>query len=331
MNKSLFIVYIFLLSALTKGIAQDSLEFQNHSFLLSSDTLHSNRLRSLAIGGGIGYGITLLALNELWYADYPRTSFQFFNDGGEWMDMDKAGHAYTAYFESEWIYGLSRWAGMEESPAIWTGVGLASALQLSIEILDAHSAEWGFSWKDVAANTAGATLFGIQQGLWREQRIRLKFSSSPSNYNSMPLFSLNTSNFTSLERRTDDLFGESLPERVLKDYNAQTYWLTMNLNQLGLPGFQGKRWMRGLNLAIGLGAHDMYGGYSNEWREDGSNYRVPEHRYRQYYLSLDYDWKQIRSKKPIVRMLLTMLNAIKLPFPALEWSQGTMYLHPLHF
>src|ERR1700757_2226381 len=40
---------------------------------------------------------SLVALSQVWYKDYPRTSFHFFNDNGEWLQMDKCGHATTAY------------------------------------------------------------------------------------------------------------------------------------------------------------------------------------------------------------------------------------------
>jgi hypothetical protein len=33
-----------------------------------------------------------------------------------------------------------------------------------------------------------------------------------------------------LNERSDELFGSSWIERMLKDYNGQTYWLSANLN-----------------------------------------------------------------------------------------------------
>ena len=36
-------------------------------------------------------------LYNLWYKNYPQTSFHFFNDIEEWNYMDKAGHIYSSY------------------------------------------------------------------------------------------------------------------------------------------------------------------------------------------------------------------------------------------
>jgi hypothetical protein len=44
----------------------------------------------------IVYG-ALVGLNQLWYADYPKSDFHFINDNAEWLQMDKAGHIYSSY------------------------------------------------------------------------------------------------------------------------------------------------------------------------------------------------------------------------------------------
>jgi hypothetical protein len=46
---------------------------------------------------GLGYGASMVGLNKIWYAGYPKSSFHYYNDAGEWLDMDKVGHVYTAY------------------------------------------------------------------------------------------------------------------------------------------------------------------------------------------------------------------------------------------
>jgi hypothetical protein len=74
------------------------------SFWEYPDTLHKGRFWTAAGVGVAAYTGTLLTLNNLWYDQYPRTSFHLFNDAKEWQQMDKAGHVFTAYFESEWLY-----------------------------------------------------------------------------------------------------------------------------------------------------------------------------------------------------------------------------------
>src|SRR5687768_13962604 len=72
-------------------------------------SLHRGRFWTASSAGVIAYTGTLITLNELWYKQYPRTSFHFFDDAAEWQQMDKAGHMFTAYFEADWLYNLSRW------------------------------------------------------------------------------------------------------------------------------------------------------------------------------------------------------------------------------
>ena len=55
------------------------------------------RLRLVTSLQGLGYGASMIGLNKIWYAGYPKNSFHYYNDAGEWLDMDKVGHVYTAY------------------------------------------------------------------------------------------------------------------------------------------------------------------------------------------------------------------------------------------
>jgi hypothetical protein len=103
------------------------------------------------------------------------------------------------------------WAGVAPKKAAWIG-GISSTVYLTvIELLDAHSAKWGWSWGDMAANVLGSALFVSQQVGWEEQRIQLKFSFHRKEYSD-----------SVLNKRSDDLFGTSWVERMLKDYNGQT-------------------------------------------------------------------------------------------------------------
>jgi hypothetical protein len=189
---------------------------------------------------------------------------------------------------------------------------------LSIEYLDGRSAKWGWSWGDVAADVSGSALYASQQLGWKEQRILLKFSSHKKNYD------------PSLRARVDDLFGESLPERILKDYNAQTYWLSCNLRSFlkntGLPGW--------LNVSIGYGADGMLGGYENiSYDKDGNIVfnRSDIRRYRQWYLAPDIDLTKIKTSSKFLRTVLFAANCLKFPAPSLEFSRGQLHGHWLQF
>jgi len=267
------------------------------------------------------YTGSVIALNRAWYKQYPRSSFHFFDDHREWRGMDKAGHLYSTYFESEWAYKIARWTGMRDDQAIWAGVGLGMFFQTTVEVLDGFSSQWGFSIADAGFNVLGATTFLAQQKGWGEQRIRLKVSSTPVDYPDMGVLSSEGTASTTLNQRSRDLFGKSAPERFLKDYNAQTTWLSVNVHAfLKNPESKFPRW---LNIAVGYGAENMYGGFENAWESDGSEFNLSSSafpRYSQFYLSPDIDFSRIPSRSSFVRTLLGIVNVFKMPGPVMEYN-----------
>lgn len=285
-------------------------------------TLHSaGHGRKWLIGGltAAGYGGSFLFLSEAWYKDYPRRSFHVFNDGGEWLQMDKVGHAWTAYHTSRLTTGMWRWAGVNERQAVWLGSGSSLLYMLSIEYLDGHSVDWGWSWYDVASNFAGAALFAGQQLGWKDQKVSMKFSSSPKNYLQ-----------PDLEQRADKLYGKSFQSRLLKDYNAQTYWLSANINALlktNLPAW--------LNVSVGYGAENMFGGYENIAKDKNNGNisfdRRDLKRYRQWLLAPDVDFTRIKTNSKFLRTAFAALNVLKFPTPALEFSGGSFKLRAVAY
>lgn len=271
--------------------------------------------------GGIsvaGYGGSLAVLSQAWYKNYPRSSFHTFNDIGEWQQMDKIGHAWTAYNTSRVTTALWRWSGLPRKESVLLGAGSSLLYMLSIEYLDGRSAEWGWSWPDAGADMGGAVLFAAQELGWKEQRIELKFSSHQRHYSD-----------PQLRARADDLFGKSFPERLLKDYNAQTYWLSFNIRSLA-----NSNWPAWLNIAVGYGADGMFGGYDNIARDKDGNVsfnRQDIPRYRQWYLSPDIDLTRIKTRSRIWRTVFSAFNVLKLPAPALMIGNGRLRLKALAF
>lgn len=292
-----FISAVFLLSA--QSIGDTNQRYYN------ADTSHENKkkLQLLIAGEVIVAGGTFIYLNELWYKNYPRSGFHWFNDNKEWLQMDKIGHAYSAYHIGQAGYSVLKSCGVKEKKSIFYGGSMGLAYLSIIEILDGFSAEWGASYGDVIANVSGATLFMSQQLLWKDQRVLLKYSYHPTMY--PPL--------------RPEALGKNNGERLIKDYNGQTYWLSCNLQT-----FTGKKtnvppW---LGIAFGYGANGMLGGYHNP---PGLNLQ----RYRQFYLSPDIHFKKIKTKKIWLRSLLYSLDMIKCPMPTLEYNnqkQGRFFL-----
>ena len=268
----------------------------------------------------LGYGGSFIFLSQAWYDEYPKTSFHTFNDAGEWLQVDKVGHAWTAYQASRLTTNMWRWAGVENKKAMWYGTGSSLLYMLAIEYLDGRSAQWGWSWSDVAANFSGAALYVGQELGWREQRISFKFSSHYIDYEE-----------PDLEQRANDLFGTSWAERLLKDYNAQTYWLSANIKSF-FPRTKIPGW---LNLSVGYGADGMFGGFENVAysKTDGSVTfdRRDIERYRQWYLAPDVDFTKIRTKSKFLKSVFSALNVLKFPAPALEFSNGSFKFKAIAF
>ncbi len=277
------------------------------AFFESSDTFHSPRFTGVVIGTSTAYTATLIGLNELWYKQYPRTSFHFIKDRDDWLQMDKAGHVVGAYYESYAFYRLLKWSGVQQQKRVWYG-GLAGfVLQTPIEVFDGFSEGWGASPGDIVTNALGSGAFIAQEKLWGEQKIRFKYSFSPSQY----------------ADKRPDLLGENYLQQTLKDYNGQTYWMSIAINEMiprkdPLPSW--------LDASVGYGGEEMLGGETNP--EQYSQYS----RYRQYYLSLDVNTAAIDTKSRFWNTVLHALSFIKFPAPTLEYNgENVFQWHSLHF
>ena len=281
------------------------------------DQLHKGRFWTAAGAGAVSYTGALISLNELWYKQYPRTTFHFFNDAAEWQQMDKVGHMFTTYFEADWIYSITRWTGMERKASIWTSAIVATGLQATVETLDGFSSKWGFSVYDFVSNVGGSSLWAAQQMAWDEQRIRMKVSATYRSYPAETVYG-HPAGATTIRERTNDLYGGNIFQSFLKDYNAQTVWVTVNIHSFMREESKFPRW---LNIAFGYGAENMFGGFENKWELNGNTYELPENeypRYRQFYISPDIDLSKINVRSKPVKMLLCMANIFKITAPALE-------------
>lgn len=299
----------------------DTPSFRPGNPIVQADTVITvvkpHRVKLVAGLNIAAYAGSLFALNEAWYKDYPRRSFHTFNDSREWLQVDKVGHAWSAYTLGKLSADVWRWTGLPHKKAVWIG-GLSGAGYLTVvELLDAHSTRWGWSWADMGANVLGSGLFISQELLWKEQRVQFKFSTHKKSYD------------PSLWLREDDLFGNTLATRILKDYNGQTYWLSFNLRSF-FPSSSLPAW---LNIAGGYGADGMLGGFENRWvtRDGGVYTRYDIPRRRQFYIAPDIDLTKIKTRKKGVRTLLNVLNSVKFPAPTLEFSGNKLRAHWLYF
>ena len=286
-------------------VAQNSIE----NFLKPSDTLNKKSHKTLVISEVAIGSATLIGLNQIWYADYPRSNFHFINDNAEWLQMDKVGHVFSSYHLGSFGANALKWSGASRKSQLIYGSTLGLAFMTIVEFFDGYSANWGASLGDVAANISGTALYVSQELLWKEQRI-------------VPKFSFHTTPYSSAR---PNVLGSSVPEQILKDYNGQTYWLSANIHSFA----KSSKIPKWLNLAVGYGAEGMITGND----EFTNMIFLPEsERYRQFYLSLDVDLTKIETKSHFVKTILTIFNSIKIPAPTFEIrGSGGTKLHLIYF
>ena len=183
--------------------------------------------------------------------------------------------------------------------------------QTPIEIFDGLYEGWGFSWPDMIANTFGAALFTVQTAAFDRQVALLKFSYSPSIY--PPYYPA--------------YFGDTPVQHFFLDYNAHTYWLSLNLQDLTgsekIPAW--------LNVSLGYSANGMLGEFVNPRWYRGQPLPHFE-RHRQYILSLDIDFTRVPTNKIWMQRLFRALNLVKVPFPGVEFNRiDGIRFRPLYY
>lgn len=297
-----YAIYFCFLFVCSVTIAQDS-------FFRISDSLNVKRRNSVVISQSAIGGLTILGLNQLWYADYERSKFHTINDNSEWLQLDKLGHTFSAYQLGRLGAETFNWAGVSKKSQLLYGGTLGFTFLTAVEVLDGFSEEWGFSWGDFSSNAAGTGLYIGQELLWKEQRIIMKYSFHQTEY--------------ALQR--PDKLGNGFFEEALKDYNGQTYWLSANVSAF----FKNAKVPKWLNLAVGYGGEGMLSG------NEGlivNNALIKQNRQRQFYLSLDVDLSRIKTNSVLLKSIFSVFNTIKLPFPTLEFNdKNGLKLHAVYF
>lgn len=305
MNSRFLYILLFIFGNVQLFFAQSILEL----FLKPSDSLNLKRQNTVFIAEAVAISTTLLALNQLWYKDYPKSDFHLLNDNAHWLQMDKAGHVFSAYHIGRFGAEALDWGGSSAKNKRIYGATLGFVFLSAVELMDGYSEEWGASYGDVIANASGTALFIGQDLLWNEQRIVPKFSFHQTVYPSARPATL----------------GKSWSEQILKDYNGQTYWLSANVASF-VPDSAVPKW---LNLAVGYGAEGMITG---EDKLVNSIFFPETKRIRQFYLSLDVDLTRIETKNHLLKTVFSIFNTIKIPAPTLEVSgTGRFKWHAFYF
>lgn len=302
------VLQTLLLIYLSTGISStDSLPTGSDSLVYkavaSPNQLKKVRLWTVGATSLLTLGSTYVYLDRTWWHG---KGIPFHFDEGRDLTyasgLDKVAHFMGGAFTSEMYYSAFRWAGVSERRAEWLALGSAAFVELGIELKDAYSPTYGFSWRDVAAGTLG--------GFWPMAQRHSRFLR-----NAQWKFSY--------WQQTPKYFNErGIPVQrfSVDDYLNQTYWFSFSPEYIG-----GERWQRAwpdwLQLSIGMGLeaetwsihHNGLGG-RHEW-----------------YLAPDINLvKLFRPRRRVAKLILGALSYIKIPTPTLQLGPKLQW-HWLYF
>jgi len=254
----------------------------------------SSMLGAIAITNTVAY----MYQRQVWYTEETTVfhSLEFMNDWNKYQQMDKFGHFTDAYFTSDLSAKIYRWSGISGEASVWYGALTGWLWMLEIELSDAFMAEWGFSWGDMLANTAGSAFFVLQQ----------------FNYDALggiqPKFSWHKSD------AWKEMRYHKNPQALIEDYEGMTFWLTVNPHHYFPKSWKNSssEWLAPLGVAFGVSAKDV-GAY-------------PWGGYKEYFVGLDLDLKKIPiwGDSNLMKFLVSEVNFIRLPLPTIRFTpQGT--------
>jgi hypothetical protein len=78
-----------------------------------------------------------------WYDWHSARGWRWFDDGAEWKQVDKVGHAWTTFQLSRIAYLSAQKAGYPPQKALWMAAALAWSYQTTIEVSDGFFPKWG--------------------------------------------------------------------------------------------------------------------------------------------------------------------------------------------
>jgi hypothetical protein len=272
-----------------------------------------NSKKYVAILITAAYLVSLLWLSSVWYN--TNTEFHFFDDLFEWEYMDKLGHLFSSFHLGLFFYKVFGDAENLNPSLRKRWICFAGfILLLPIEILDGFSLNYGASPADLLANGLG--------GVFCYCHITFKGLSD-----TLPKFSFHVTIFNIIR---PELLGTNISQQIIKDYNGQTYWLSLDINKILnkkiLPSW--------LMLTIGYGADGLLGGHDNVW--ETKNGEIKDYssiaRTKRFFISLDLNVNDLRGKNKLLNYLLAPFVLLKFPAPALEinFERGIVF-YPIYF
>lgn len=240
--------------------------------------------------------------NSAWWSS-SKGEFRFVEDWVSALQVDKFGHAYGSYASAYVMREGLLYAGLDDETAHIYGAIFGAGYQTYVEVGDGFAGDWGFSPSDFYFDVFGAGFFLAQYYMPFLQNFSPKFLYVPSEYTGKPV----------IDR----------PRTILDDYNSTTFFLTVDVWNL-LPNKYKKYWLPWLSLAFG------YGGDAIDFRPN-PNGPPDQLSSRRYVVSLDVNvTRMLPDGHPTFNWLKQAFNHIKLPSPAVEFSEGKTRFYLLY-
>jgi hypothetical protein len=231
------------------------------------------------IATGLTAGILAGSLIDSYYAWWKDANQPFTFHAEGWfksrLGIDKAGHLFTSYFYFRTFRNLLLWGGYEPRTAYWWAAGLSAFFAVSVEVGDGIS-EYAFDYQDLVFNAAGLGYGMLQADIPALQNFNLKWSYVPAE-------------------------GYRFPPRFTEHYDAHTYWIVANVNNL-LPSSLEPFWPDFLQVGVGYSVAD--------------NVRRSE-----VVVGLDYHLEILQPASPDLRLIIRTLDTFHYPAPAVKFSE----------
>ncbi|MEX1188355.1 MAG: DUF2279 domain-containing protein [Bacteroidia bacterium] len=301
--KQLGLLSFFLVLNCASSKALDSLDYrQKKNLTIASSTV------------GVVYAGSISLLYKTWYQNQSTGKFQLFNDALEWKGMDKIGHFTTSWWISQALLDVQESISLPHESSVIRSAATSLAFMTTIEVFDGFSEGYGFSFADMGANALGITLFTLQELKWGEQRLLAKYSYHNSNESQL----------------RPDLLGATLPEKMLKNYNAQNYWLSFPINKVcskfeKVPAY--------LSFSVGYGVSGLYGAKDNSYLNlFDLNPSFDYSRQSHYYFSFDIDLQKIPIRGKAWKLFTSLVRWVKIPAPSLAFNKSTgLKFYPIYW
>lgn len=268
-------------------------DFFKHADSHEQKTYNLNAGRFALVSGlmaGAFIGMHVYYSNT-WWKD-QKNYFKFAEDGFYARDMDKISHIYTANLITEASAAAFEWSGIKPKNALLYGALTSFAYETYIEVNDGFAPNWGFDWRDMGANLAGAIYPFLQREIPPLEYVNFKWSFKPA----------------WIKRKVQN------SDDLLDDYTNMTFWLSVN-PEMFLPKdlTKGKFYPSFLALAVGLSINNA------------SHVTGSQNAERLWFISLDFDIKRFPGKSEFMKKLKRILNFYHLPAPAVRISPSGIW------